>query len=785
MILHYLKIAWRNLLKDRVYSAVNILGLAIAMTFCFLLIFWIRFELSYETGHPDVDRIYKILEEETRTDGINYNGWIRPGFSAKIKEVFPQVKYATYVSNEELPFTVAGGDTKSDGIMAMLVTTNEDYLKMFAYEYVEGSPEAVMKNRGAILSEELARKFFGKKSAIGEMLSFGSSGHATFMIGAVVKVPENTHLKFGILNPHVKNEGYGGVHYIKLADEFNMSSEFEEQVSAFLSTTRDTKNKLKLQALRDVHLHSPKEIADKTYGSMAQIWFFSVAVLLILLVAVINYVNTSIARAMSRVKEVGVRKVFGANRRQLIQRFLLEAFVISFVAIFISMVLVELFFPWFSQVMGHRIAFNFDLGTLLIALGTCIIVSLLSGGYAAFYLSAFNPITIMKGGMKTGSKEGLRKLLIGVQFFLSISVLIGALFFYKQINAIYNAETGVDRKNIVILNTMLWYDAEDFIQIIKKENPNIIDASIAMSAPYNSSYSYSGVSWTGGKESSKEMEFTQIFCDHNYANTFGLQVIQGEFIPPGLSWWQYSEEKSFNIVINEAFKKVIGLDNPIGVSVNYAWGMRGKIIGVVKDFNFKPLKEKIEPLIISFNPEVCNTLYIKTTGKDKKATLNYILDKYKEIRPNRNNLPIMYRTVDDEYNEMYETELRTAGMLSVFAVVSLLLALMGIVSMISFTVEKRSKEIAIRRINGARTRDIVQLFSKSILQVALVASIPAIPLCYYILSRWIQTYIYRTSLSWWLFLAIPLSIMGVTYLIISLQIHITAQKNPVDALKNE
>lgn len=772
-------------MKDRIYSAVNITGLAIAVACCFLLIFWIRFELSYETGYPDARKIYKVLQEETRTEGIVYAAHIRPGIAAGLKENFPQIKYAVSVSKEKLPFVVAGREDGTDGIMADLLSANEDFLRMFAYEYVEGSPEAVMKNRGAVMSEEAARKFFGKESAIGETVNFGNAGNATFTIAAVVKVPKNTHIRFDILHPHKKGENYGGVHYIRLADGYRITPEFEGQVARFLSGTRETKNRLKLQPIRDIHLHSPKEVTDLSFGSLPQIRLFSVAVLLILLIAVINYVNTSVARSMSRAREVGVRKVFGASRRRLIERFLFEAFLFSVVAVFISLVLVELLFPSFTQIMGNRIGLKFDPGTLLIALAVCIAVTLLSGGYAAFYLSSFNPAMILKGGVKSGSKEMLRKLLIGVQFFLSVSVLICTVFIYKQVNAIFNAETGVDRKNVIILNTMLWYGAEDFIRIIKKENPNVIDASIASSAPYNSSYNYSGVSWTGGKESSKEMEFTQIFCDHNYANTFGLRVIQGEFIPPGLTWWQYSEEKSFHIVINEAFKRVIGEENPLGITVDYAWGMRGKIIGVVKDFNFKPLKEPVTPLIISFNPEVCGTLYIKTTGKDKKATLDYILAKYREMKPDYRKTPVMYRTVEDEYEEMYETELRTMGMLSVFSVVSLALALMGIVGIISFMIEKRTRELAIRRINGARTGDIVRLFSRDILLVAAAASLVSIPVSYVLMYNWLQEYVYRTALSGWVFLLIPALIMLTTLLVIGSQVYLSVQKNPVDALRSD
>ncbi len=783
MFQHYLKIAWRNILKDKTYSAINITGLALAVACCFLLIFWIKFELSYEKCYPDSDKIYKILQEETRTEGIVYSADIRPGIATNLKETFPQIKYVALMHNETLPFTIMGRE--GDGIMATLVTTGEDFLRIFAYDYIEGSPETVTKERGAIMSEEAARKFFGNKSAIGETVNFGNSDRATFTISAVVKVPKNTHIKFDILNPLSKNPVYGGIHYIRLADGYKITPEFEAQVAKFLGTTRNTENLLKLQPIRDIHLHSPKEVDDGSFGNLAQIYLFSGAVLLILLIAVINYVNTSIARAMSRVREVGVRKVFGANQKKLIERFLFESFILSFIAVFISLVLVELLFPSFSQIMGNRVPLVFDVRIFIIAMVMCAVVTLLSGGYAAFYLSSFNPIMIMKGGTKTGSKEGLRKILIGVQFFLSISVLICTVFIYKQIHAIFNAETGVDRNNIMVLETGLWYQAEDFIQIIKKENPNIIDASIAMSAPYNSSYNYSGVSWTGGKESSKEMEFTQIFCDHHYANTFGLEVIQGEFIPEGLGWWQDSDEKSFHIVINEAFKKVIGEENPIGITVRYAWGMEGKIIGVVKDFNFKPLKEPITPLIISFNPESSNKVYIKTTGRNKKATLDYIIAKYKEMKPDYAKRPVIYHTVEDEYNEMYETELRTAGMLSVFSVISFFLTLMGIISMLSFMIEKRSKEIAIRHINGAKIKDIILLFAGDIFKIVAITAIIAIPLCYILLSNWLQGYVYRTTLSWWIFLLIPLLIMAITLLVISLQVYFTAQKNPVESLKNE
>jgi putative ABC transport system permease protein len=783
MLKHYLKIAVRSILNDKGYSTVNIVGLAIAVACCFLLIFWIKFELSYENCYPYAGRIYRLMIEETREDGKHYSTWIRPAITNKLKETFPQIEAATFQHPESLPF-VEMGKEEDDGIIASYVTTQEDYLRMFAFEYVEGSPQSVMQNKGCIMTEETARKFFGNQPATGKKVKFGYSGPGIeCTVEAVVKMPVNTKIRFDILEPH-GGGGYGN-HYIMLKKGQKLTPAFEQQLAGFLSTQSDTENKLRLQAIQDIHLRAPASIDANAAGRLNQIYLFSPAALLVLIVAVINYVNTSIARALNRMKEVGVRKVTGAEKRQLAERFLFESFILSFVAVLLALVLTKVFFTGFSEIMGNRITFGFDEMTVVIALVVCILVTLLSGGYAAFYLSSLNPVFILRGASKTGSKETLRKSLMGLQFFLSIAILICTLVIYKQINAIFNAETGVDRKNIIVLETSLWYGAEDFIQVIKNENPNVTDASIASSPPYNASWGYSGVSWEGSSDAVKEIEFTQIFCDHHYANTFGLQMVSGEFIPPGLKWWQFSEDKSFNIVINESFQRLMGEENPLGITVTYGWGMKGKIIGVVKDFNFKPLRTGITPLIISFNPESSIAVFVKTTGKDRQETLNYILAKYKEMKPDFVNRPVMYHTVEDDYNKMYEAELRTAKMLSFFAIISFLLSLTGVVSMVSFMIEKRTKEIAIRKINGASVPDIIRLFARDIILLGLIASAVAVPVCYAVMYGWLQNYVYRTPLSWWIFISVPLSVILVTGIIIALQVRLTARKNPVESLRNE
>lgn len=784
MLIHYLKVIWRGLFKDKTFSLINIIGLAIAVACCFLLIFWVKFELSYESCYPDKNRIYKLIEEEKREDGIHYQIFLED-MSEKLKSTFPQIEAATYLYSEGAALSI---DEEGDGIMVNISNSNEDFLRIFAYEYIEGSPQSVIKDKTTIITEEAARKFWGNESPVGKKLyRFGRVSHT---IGAVIKMPVNTQIRFDVIN-FSRSFDHHGPHYIMLKDGAKMDHNLSSQLSIFLSTIKDTKNTLMIQPLKDVHLHTPKSITtierfgiSENYGNYAQILFFSLAVLLILFMAIINYVNTSIARAMNRVKEIGVRKVTGADRKQLIERFLFESFIITIIAVIISLVLTKSVFPDFSEIMGNKISFDFDWQSVIIAIAVCVVISGLSGGYAAFYLSSFKPALILKGGVGTGSKDSLRKTLLGIQFFISVAVLISTVFIYKQINAIFNEETGMDRKNIIVLDTSLWYQSEDFINIIKKENPNIIDASMANCPPYNAPWSYTNVKWEGQSQDLENITFTQIFSDHNYARTFGLEILKGEFIPPGLQWWQHTEEKSYNIVVNESFVKLMNVDNPIGTTVSYMMG-KGKIIGVLKDFNFKPLKEKISPLIISFNPENTTKMYIKTTGKDKQATLEYILAKYKEMKPDFAKRPVMYHTVEDEYNKMYEDELRTLKILSVFSFISFILSLMGAISMVSFMIEKRTKEIAIRKINGAGILNIILLFCKDLLKIGVIASVIAIPLCYIILHGWLESYVYRTALSWWIFLLIPVGLFAVICFIVGIQVWFAARRRPVESLRSE
>jgi putative ABC transport system permease protein len=343
MFSHYFKIAIRNLWTNKGYSVVNVLGLSVALSCCLVLIFWIKFELSYEHCFSDAGRIYRVLEVEKREGGVHKSDWIRPGITEQLKENFPEIEAATFIYHEQLPFTYENGE----GIMVDYVTTSADFFKMFQYEYVEGSQEVLgQTEKGAIISEEMAKKFFGTESAIGKSISFANFLE-TIIVG-VVKMPQNTHVRFDLLTLARSSLHRDGNHYVLISKNAVFSKEKQEELANFLTTLRKTENKLSFQPLKDIHLHSAEELAVNrawySYGNKNQIYLFSLAALLLLVIAVINFVNTSIARAMTRAKEVGVRKITGSTQRQIIFRFLIEAFVISLFAVIVAFYFAQLFF---------------------------------------------------------------------------------------------------------------------------------------------------------------------------------------------------------------------------------------------------------------------------------------------------------------------------------------------------------------------------------------------------------------------------------------------------------
>ena len=776
MLTHYLKIAWRNIWNDKFYSAINLIGLTVAFTVVFLFVQWIRHELTYETDHVNAKRIYRVEEAEKRADGIHSKTIIRPGRTLDLKDKFPSIEEVVSVYNERLAMIV------EEAIMYWHVTSTSNFFKVFPMKCVEGTTANAEKNNGGtFISEEAAKRIYGSSSkALGKEIEY--LGGYTIIEG-VIRVPSNSVISFDILylTPHSFADRSGGLHYLMLKDNIDFNADLQATIAQF-PKSYDSENTYTFTKLKDIHFKDENRIKEM------QIFLGVITLLLIL--AIINYVNTSTARAMSRAKEVGVRKISGSNRKQLIVRFLTEAFIISFIAVFLAFDIAKVLHHPFENIINSSFSFKLSGFLILLGFGICLFTTILAGGYAAFYLSSLNPIRVLAGGATNfNSKITLRKILLIIQFIISIGVLICTWTIYRQLNYLLNRDLGFNKENIYIWDTSLTYNSEDFIAELKK-SPSIINATMAMQPPYNVKWGYSGVKWENAPTGTEKISFAEINCDHRFADTFELSLMQGEFLPPGLTWWQDINENSFSIVINETFRKLLDVDNPIGMTIEYggSWQVKGKIIGVVRDFEFKPLSNEKAPLIIRFNPEFTNKMFIKHVQNQEKNALKHIratYDKMKETNRGLSKRPFMLKSMEVDYKEMFKPEVRLQKLLFIFSLLSVVLSFMGIVSMVAFIIEKRTKEIGIRKINGAKWLDIVREFWREFLLLISIATVPAVLISYWFMHNWLQQYVYRSAFGWWVFILVPLFIVALTALILYWQVQSIAKRNPVECLKSE
>ena len=789
MLLHYLKIAWRNIWNDKFYSLINLIGLTVAFTVVFLFVQWIRYEMSFENAYPDADRIYQVQEAEKRDDGIQKTMYMRPNMATELKEKYPVIEEAVFFTS----FSNSSVVLNNQPYMYNVSDATLNFLKVFPMECVAGTTANIGKSDvSTFISEEFAKKVYGNpEEAIGKEFTLFLEQRR---FDGVLRVPKNSMIQFDIL--FLASAFYDrGVHYIMLKNNVDFTEQQQRIMANFLTESRDSQNKLVFQPLKSIHLQTDNrttrmETKDTYFGSLKEVRSFGFIVILVLLLAVINYINTSTARAMSRAREVGVRKISGSNREQLIIRFLTEAFIISFVAAFLAMDIAKVLHHSFETVMTNTFDFRINGFTIFLGLSMCIVTTVLAGGYAAFYLSSLNPVQVLAGGAtKAGSKNSMRKILLAIQFAIATGILISTWTIYRQLEYMLNKDLGFDKENVYMFDTSLLYQSEDFINELQK-NPYVINATMAYGAPYNVDWAYSGVSWQNAPQGVAEMTFAELACDHRFADVFKLEMVQGEFIPPGLSWWQDATDKSFNIVINETLKKLMNIDNPVGMTITYGsnYKREGKIIGVIKDFYFRPLNYKISPLIMIYDPENTVKMFIRIDPKHEKEALAHIRATYDKMRSDiilMSTRPFVLTPLEKEYREMYRSETRLQKILVIFSLLSIVLSFMGIVSMVAFIIEKRTKEIGIRKISGAKWLDIVREFWREFLLLIGVASIPALLVSYWLMHNWLQQYVYRPTFGWWIFVLIPLFVAGITALILLLQVQGIAKKNPVECLKSE
>ncbi|MDH4219243.1 MAG: ABC transporter permease [Candidatus Aminicenantes bacterium] len=775
MLKNYIKITWRNIRNNKIYSFINIMGLAVGMACCILILLWIQDELSFDKFHENYSALYRTIPELQDTK-FSSNPL---ALAAVFKEQYPEVRQITRFCFRY--WLMKYGDKIYNESGALV---DDDFLKMFTFPLIKGTPETVFASRESIvLTERAAAKYFGNQDPIGKSL-LSNNDIELIVTGVLKDVPKNSHLQFDFLASMRLMGGRGDTSWSYEARTYallekNVSiRDFADKISGFIMEHDKRTNQkvvLHIQPLSKVHLYSLNGTDPILY-----VYIFLTIAIAVLIIACINFINLTTARSNTRAKEIGMRKVVGAERADIIRQFIGESILLSAMALLVALGLVYLFLPAFNNLAEKQLTLNIagNVSTLLLLSGIILFTGLASGSYPAFMLSSFRPTNILKRGKLQSGSGGfvLRKILVVSQFTATIVLIIGTIVMYKQLNYIRNKDIGLDRDHVVAIsmNRELREAYRSFKNEIK-QHPNVINVTAARRLPTNIGH-INPVYWEG-KGPEDYVTMTDASIDYDYFETLGMQIIQGR---------SFSEEYATdpeNYVLNEEAAKITGLESPIGKMFS-CWEDEGIIIGIVKNFHAISLHNEIGPVIFTLSQRHGSHSYIfvKIRPNDISGTIAYLDKKAAEFAPN--NL-FEYSFLDDEFNRQYGNDQRRGEIYKSFTFLAIFISCLGLFGMASFTAEQRTKEIGIRKVLGASMTNIIALISKDFLVLLFISNVIAWPLAYYFMDKLLNNYAYRTSITAWVFIVSGMMAILVALLAICIKIVKAAHANPVDSLRYE
>ena len=790
MLKNYLKTAFRNLWKNKAFSFINIMGLALGLACSLLIMLWVSDEYKVDAFHKNGSRLYSVFERQFRDGEVNaFHGG--PGIMAdEMKKVLPEVQYATnYAWNELTTFESHNKIIKKSGNHA-----GQDFFKIFTYPLLEGNAATALQTPLDIaISKKMAEEFFGSPAqAIGKTIRYDNK--KDLKITAVFdNVPQNSTAQFDyILNwqSFLQRNNWatdwtnnGPATYIVLREGTDAKA-FEKKISRFLDNynkeqTAHSFIRLGIQRYGDIYLHSNfDKLGELSGGRIQYVRLFSLVAVFILLIACINFMNLTTARSVKRAKEIGIRKVVGAFRFALIRQFIGEALLIVALAIIISLALVMFVLPLFNQLTEKQIHLPFsDPIFWLIIIGLLLITGLISGSYPALYLSSFKPVRVLKGSLKFSSGAlWFRKGLVVFQFMLSILLIIGTIVVSKQVNYIQTVNLGYDRENLIYIPLEGALTAS--YQLFKNQSmqmAGIKDISRITDVPTQIENGTGGVEWEG-KDPNSDIQFTQSAVGYDFIKTMHLQLAQGRDFSKDFA------TDSVGYIINESALKRIGYKDPIGKPLTF-WQKKGTIIGVLKDFHFNSLHVPINPIVLRLGENIgWGAAIVRTeTSKTKEALVN--LEKVcKNLNP---KFPFTYKFSDEEYQKLYKSEQVVSHLARYFAFLAIFISCLGLLGLVIFTAEQRTREIGIRKVLGATVSNVVGLLSKDFLKLVFIANLISWPLGWWAMSKWLQNFEYRTAINWWVFVLAGFAAVLIALVTTSFQAIKAAIANPVKSLRSE
>jgi putative ABC transport system permease protein len=792
MLKNYFKIAFRNLWRHRAFSFINIMGLTVGLTACLLIFLYVRFEMSYDRFHAKVDRIYRIVADiKTPTETIPSGGpsWAVP---PHLTFDFSEVEAFTRVAPENLLFRK--GDIKFNEANA--VWADSAFFQIFSFKLLKGDPRTALKEPfSVVLSESTAKKYFGKADPMGQTILITSNSEPATVTGIMQDMPENTQVKSDVLvsmstitTKFAKGiddqwGNYSPWAYILLKPGVNAQA-LEKRLPAFLEKWSGKEMKemqmfvtLKLEQLKDVYLYSNR---GGPSANIRNVYIFSIIALFILIIACINFINLTTARASERAKEVGIRKVAGAVRPQLARQFIGESVIICFIAYLLTLGLSSLLLSSFNQLAGKTISKGIfhdgSLVVLLLAAG--MVIGLLAGIYPAFVLSSFKPIDVLKGRFATSSKGSfLRKSLVISQFAISTALIIGTIIVYTQMRYMRSRELGFNKDQVLVVETQSEKKRQALLESISRL-PNVKAVSQSGSVPGSGNPgAYSEVENAKG-----DLQITNLdlyFVDFDYIPLYNIQMAAGRAFDR-----EYKTDSNEAMILNEAAARMLGYHSP-GQAVGKRfkqWGHEGKIIGVIKDFHYRSLQTPIKPLSIRMEWPNFTLLSVKVNPANVKSTIAAVEKEFKALIPNR---PFSYYFLDEFFDRQYRNEERFGRLFLNFAALAIFISCLGLLGLASYSTMQRTREIGIRKVMGASVSNIINLLSRDFLKLVIISFFIAAPVAWYFMHKWLADFAYRTNISWWIFAMAGVLAVLIAVVTISVQAFRAAVANPVKSLRTE
>ncbi len=810
MFKNFLKVALRHLWKNKVFSSINIAGLSVGLAVCLLIVLYVKDELSYDKYNAQSENIYRV-DADISFNGTQFTSAVSPApLVPTLMKDYPQIiQFARTRNFGDILVKKDNQNIQNHNA----VFADSTFFQVFSIPMIEGNRlTALNEPNSIVIDETTARKYFNTTHVLGKTLYVDNSVNCK-ITGVIRDIPPQSHFHFSFIRPlhdtyHDDQGDWLSNNYasyvlvrpgvtkaaLQNAVDATINNYLVKQLDQLLHVNaKDLKNSpnhfiYPVMPLTDIHLYSNKSYEFEANGNITYVYIFSIIAIFILLIACVNFMNLSTARSANRAKEVGIRKVAGSLRTNLITQFLTESILTSFLSLLLAIGIAALLMPLFNQLAGKQMSVLtlFSTWLLPVLILLVIVVGCIAGSYPAFYLSSFQPVQVLKGSIAKGFKSSwLRSGLVIFQFFISISLIIGTIVIYNQLTYIRSREIGYNRDQVLVINNTYALDKKikSFRQDLLKIS-GVQGATIAGSLPTETGYSQNGWFKDPTLDAKQVNIMTDFYADQNYVPTLGMQMIAGRNFSIDFP------TDSSAVIINETAAKLLGFKNPLnetlyrpsGYASNGGFASRPfHIIGVVKDFNFNSMHDKVGPLIIELS-ENYGRIAMRINTQNIPALISEVEKKWNRMSPEQ---LFSYSFLDADFNKIYNAEQRTGKLFITFAIFAIFIACLGLFGLVTYAAEQRIKEIGVRKVLGASVGEIVAMISKDFIKLVLIAFVIAFPVAWWMMNKWLQSFAYRINISWWVFALAGVLTIAIALITVSFQAIKAAIANPVKSLRTE